>query len=330
MQKSVFIDYVRGLSILTIVIYHLTLDAALPPIWRAIFAFGGAGVHVFFFSSGYGLAKSRYTTYFDFAKRRLNKVLLPYYITVTLIFVLNIFLKIYPSGLSAYLSHIFLYKMFVPEYDISFGGHFWFISTIIQFYLVFPILLRFLKSDKLYLFFASALFISLAYSTIVNFTPYAGERILNGFFIQYLWEFTLGMVIAKSDKLGKMIDQPIIYYFIIAIFCVPLTAFLAIKGGVVGRNLNDIFSFSAYTAISIILYRLAGPLKKFVLWVTSFSYGLYLIHVFILNCFYNAYIISIFGFFTLPVIFVGIILFSYVYNIFLAKVSTVNRIWSTN
>lgn len=41
------------------------------------------------------------------------------------------------SRMGALFSHIFLYKMFVSDYEMSFGGQLWFISTIIQFYIVF-------------------------------------------------------------------------------------------------------------------------------------------------------------------------------------------------
>src|SRR5476651_2161527 len=122
MQKSEFIDYARGFSILSIVVYHISQGLILPTPLRYMFSFGGAGVHLFFFASGFGLALSRYTTYIDFLKRRLNKVLGPYYITVTLIFLINLLTKVYPFGFDAYLSHIFLYKMFIPKYEESFGA----------------------------------------------------------------------------------------------------------------------------------------------------------------------------------------------------------------
>ena len=42
-------------------------------------------------------------------------------------------------------SHVFLYKMFDNELDISLCYPFWFISTIIQFYIFFPLIMRLIR-----------------------------------------------------------------------------------------------------------------------------------------------------------------------------------------
>jgi len=321
MQKSEFIDYARGFSILTIVVYHLSQGLAMSLPFKYAFSFGGAGVHLFFFASGFGLAKSKYTTYFDFLKRRLNKVLIPYYITVTLIFLINIFIKIYPFGVPAYLSHIFLYKMFIPKYDESFGGQLWFISTIIQFYLVFPLILWLLNKEKYKVFFGTALIISLAYSLAVALSPYADLRVFNGFFLQYLWEFALGMIVARTNTLDKIIGMPIWRYFLIALICIPVAMLMVLNGGAVGKSMNDLFVFAAYTSVVIILYRLA-PVSKLILWITGFSYALYLTHLFIFSCFYTPETRAALGGFTLPVVFSGMILFAWAYNWLIIQVTS--------
>ena len=321
MEKSEYIEYAKGFSILTIVIFHLSLAFHLPKLLGYAANFGGAGVHLFFFCSGFGLASSKYIDYVSFLKRRLNKVLVPYYFTITIIFLINIIVKIYPNGFPEYLSHIFLYKMFFSKYEESFGPQFWFISTIIQFYLVFPLLLWLANSGNYKTILIFTLAFSLIYSLIVSLSPYANERVFNGFFIQYLWEFMLGMTVAKTRSLNKLINQPITYYFIIAAICIPLTALLAIKGGRIGKNFNDIFSFSAYTSIVIILYRLIKPFNKFILWISEFSYSLYLIHMFVFNCLFNALVLNTFKLLTVPFIFIIIILAAYYYNFVLIKVN---------
>jgi len=287
-MKSKFIDYARGFSILTIVAYHFLYEFKLPKFLAYAVSFGGAGVHLFIFSSGFGLAGSKYTTYTDFLFRRLKKVLIPYYIVITLIFFINIFVNIYPAGFLEYLSHIFLYKMFVPKYAGSFGVQFWFVSTIIQFYLVFPILLWAVNSKKYKAVFIICFLISISYSTVVSFSPYSKLPIADRFFIQYLWEFILGMIVNRAKLLDKLISQKLIYYVILFIINITITGLLAIKGGRIGQNFNDAFSFIAYTSIVIILYRLGehlkDPFSKFIFWITGFSYTLYLIHMFIWDC----------------------------------------------
>lgn len=54
MQKYNIVDYLRGISIFTIVVMHLCQGYAGGALHKAL-AFGGAGVHVFILCSGFGL-----------------------------------------------------------------------------------------------------------------------------------------------------------------------------------------------------------------------------------------------------------------------------------
>lgn len=38
--------------------------------------------------------------------------------------------------------NLLLFKMFVPELESSMGGQMWFVSTIIQFYLAWPLIVK--------------------------------------------------------------------------------------------------------------------------------------------------------------------------------------------
>ena len=40
---------------------------------------------------------------------------------------------------------MFLFKMFVPSLECAFGGQMWFVSTIIQFYLFYPLIVKMLE-----------------------------------------------------------------------------------------------------------------------------------------------------------------------------------------
>lgn len=54
MQKYNIVDYLRGISIFTIVVMHLCQSHANGTL-NKVLAFGGAGVHVFILCSGFGL-----------------------------------------------------------------------------------------------------------------------------------------------------------------------------------------------------------------------------------------------------------------------------------
>lgn len=92
------------------------------------------------------------------------------------------------------LGNLFLFKMFVPELESSMGGQMWFISTIIQFYIAWPLIVKLININRGYWI---ALFISLSWATIVDILGLSEERVWNSFFLQYLCEFCLGMKLAE-------------------------------------------------------------------------------------------------------------------------------------
>ena len=143
MQRAKLISYSKGIAILGIMLYHLiSCYLARHPIIAKGVSFGGAGVHVFILCSGFGLMYSnirRPLNFIPFIRKRFLKVYVPYIVVVIIAFLLpNVY-----SGFNktmALLSHIFLFKMFIPAYTATFGFQFWYISTIIQFYLFFTVL----------------------------------------------------------------------------------------------------------------------------------------------------------------------------------------------
>lgn len=137
MKKYAIIDFLRGYSIFTIALMHLVSGVVVGALSKAA-AFGGTGVHVFILCSGFGLYLSylkRPVGYGDFLKRRFGKVWIPYAIAV-LLWGVWFLLKDGVFPLKEVASHLFLYKMFSAELDISLCYPYWFISTIVQFYLL--------------------------------------------------------------------------------------------------------------------------------------------------------------------------------------------------
>ena len=121
---------------------HFIQRNRLPEIVNKILSIGGTGVHVFFFCSGFGLLLSnlkKTLKYTEFLKKRFFKVYIPYIVVVSISTLLPYMYD--GNRLGAWFSHVFLYKMFVPVYEESFGP-FWFISTLFQFYFLFVPLVR--------------------------------------------------------------------------------------------------------------------------------------------------------------------------------------------
>lgn len=144
MKKLEVVNFLRGFSIFAIVLMHLVQSYNLPSILMKASSLGGAGVHVFILCSGFGLYLSntfKKLSYFQFLKRRFSKVYIPY-IIVVLISALYYGICCNQNVLMPLLGSVFLFKMFVPSLEAAFGIQMWFISTIIQFYIFFPLIVR--------------------------------------------------------------------------------------------------------------------------------------------------------------------------------------------
>lgn len=146
-RRLAVVDFLRGFSIFTIVLMHLVQSYPLPSFLMKASSLGGAGVHVFILCSGFGLYLSslyKPLNYGQFLKRRFSKVYIPYVIVV-LISALYFGLVCNRDVLMPVLGSVFLFKMFVPSLENAFGGQMWFVSTIIQFYLFWPLIVRLFK-----------------------------------------------------------------------------------------------------------------------------------------------------------------------------------------
>lgn len=278
MRKIELIDYLRGFSIFTIVVMHLCqpyTDGAL----NKAFSFGGAGVHVFILCSGFGLYLSyqkKPVGYRDFLKRRFGKVWIPY-IVVVLLWGIWLLMTNDVFPLQSVVSHILLYKMFSTELDTSLCYPYWFISTIIQFYIAWPLVVKLYRMGGVFL----ALVVSLSWSTLVGVLGYEDMRPWGSFFLHYLWEFCLGMWIAEQIYKGKVFDvqQCKWWWFMMsAIVGMTLTGLMAWNGGFL-KLYNDIPSLIAYLSTLLLIYKVGcGSINKFFIWASSFGYELYLVH----------------------------------------------------
>lgn len=307
-----YVDFAKGYAIFTIVCYHALQKTSLAPVAQKAIVFGGTGVHLFFLLSGFGLALSKNTgSALAFYRRRLTKIWLPYILALSISLLGAYCFGLFPDRWAAWFAGVGLYQMFVESYILSFGGHFWFISAIIQLYFFFPVLLWAKKKlGHNGLFLALSLVVSMIWWLTVFYLNKGQWRTWNSFFLQFLWEFALGMVLADSVARGQQTDndtlQPRFFeqylplypsfspdfrrlgYFLLAgLVFTGLMGAMIFFWGEIGRIFNDIPALIGYTALSMLLYgvglRAWTPLKSFFLWVGSFSYSLYLIHVLVLE-----------------------------------------------
>ncbi|HBC2778135.1 TPA: acyltransferase family protein [Enterococcus faecium] len=95
----------------------------LPAILKKAISIGDTGVHIFFFCSGFGLYLSylkKPITLGEFLQKRFIKIYIPYIIVITV----SVLLPYMTQDLNAakvYLSHVLLFKIFLPVYEESLG-----------------------------------------------------------------------------------------------------------------------------------------------------------------------------------------------------------------
>lgn len=318
MRKLDVVNFLRGYSIFTIVIMHLVGMLGISGIWEKAAAFGGAGVHVFILCSGFGLYLSylrKPLGYVAFLKKRFTRIYMP-------MAVLCVATAVWMAcmGREWFMplwGNLLLFKMFVPELESSMGGQMWFVSTIIQFYLAWPLIVKLFNTwggVKL------ALIISLLWSTTVGLLGYAEERVWNSFFLQYLWEFCLGMKMAEiyHDN-PKALEVPRWKYLLtLCVAGVGLTGIMGFAGWP-WKLYNDIPSLMGYMSLALIIYKVGiKPLNRLLEWTNRFSYEWYLVHMLVFDIIfycigYNA---------PIAVVFVLCLLLSY------STAIAYSRIWS--
>ena len=277
--KLKFVDFARGFAIFTIVFMHLTGGLDIPAHLKKALSFGGAGVHMFILCSGFGLYLShlrRQLSYTEFLSRRMQKVYLPYCIAV-LLWVVYYAIKTHTVSWNSVASHLFLYKMFDSDLDVSICYHYWFVSTILQFYLCWPLILRLMRLRH---GLPAAFAISIGWAALVGFLGLGESRPWGSCFVQYLWEFCLGTELAKNassieDRIRRL---RVPHLALAAAACIAATGAMGVYGGVL-KLFNDFTSLAGYAACALLAYKAGGrPVRRLLEWTSGFGYEWYLLH----------------------------------------------------
>lgn len=285
MKKLELVDFLKGFSIFTIIVYHLLQSLHMPGLGGKLIAFGGTGIHLFILLSGFGLYLSHIykpVSYVGFIKKRIIKVYFPYIVIVLISALITFVLPIYKSSYYAFFGHVFLYKMFDESIMGSYGYPLWFVSMIIQFYVAFSVLTYLKEKTNNTVFIAVSFIVSICWIAFVVFIGKESERVWNSFFLSYLWEFSIGMVLAEAYSRNNNLfelNTKRNNLFIVGVVNCALYAGLALKGGDVGKMINDIPALIGYTSIAIWIYQFRSKLiNSFMLFTGKISYSLYLLH----------------------------------------------------
>jgi peptidoglycan/LPS O-acetylase OafA/YrhL len=279
-----FLDFAKGLAVLSVAAVHYVPWADHGRLAK-ISAAGGLGVHVFVLLSGFGLAvSSRSLDLRSYYFRRVRRVYVPYALTIAIVFALNLRFALYPNdGVYALLGHLFLFKMFDESIIQSLGEHTWFVSLILQFYLVYPLMRAAAERFRPAVFVAGAGCISLAYAVATVLAGVSEQRTFNSSLFTFLWAFALGISAGRKWLKGELErPAPTTLLVAVAVGGILLAATMRQWGGEIGRALNDIPGGLGYFAFLALVYRVVqkGPRALIAAGVAmgGISYEFYLWH----------------------------------------------------
>ena len=306
MKHLAFIDTIRALAVVTVVLYHLC---------KPLVPNGFLGVDVFFVISGfivsYAVSNRNYSSFVgflsDFYARRFLRILPALLICLlvtailTAIFVPEAWLSssIDRTGFFAIfgLSNIYLSQgtdYFSPVTDFNPFTHTWSLGVEEQFYFIFPILFSFwaLKYGSKYL--SVALYALALISSLIFYIVIYNSRPLTAFYMVHarFWELAAGVLCFQTAQILK--SRPIFIPFSIdriktivsSIALVVLTASFYVEIDPTYGWMNNLIAVSATVLLILSMYRVnlsktyylysleARPIRFF----GRISYSLYLWH----------------------------------------------------
>ena len=269
------VQELKGFAILAIVLSHV--GYFLVADHRFLFplsTIAGVGVDLFLFVSGFGLAASAFKNLrppLDFYLRRIDKLFLPLWGALAAFFVLDFYIlgKSYPLGsiFSSFLG-------WFPSADIynDLNSPLWYITLILFFYLIFPLLF----SPKRPVFSAAAI----AAAAYVAF--YLAHPLISGvahLYELHLWAFPLGVAfasMARNKAIGD-INNPLIHYPL-CIFLMLAIGYLALHANI-GAGVLIEQGTSVLTALLVAALFLVKRFEVRLLYLFGiFSYEIYLFH----------------------------------------------------
>lgn len=246
-----------------------------------LFLLGVFGVYLFIIASGFGLMNSKVDSYWAFIKNRIFKIVPFYWFILSIVFVYNLIFDYKNVDFWDYLAHYFFINNFFPDYVLSISAPFWFISTIIQLYLIFPFLKLFLQK------FGAVWLMILAIALKLFLDPYLVSINDGGrFFTEFIIEFSFGMVMFTNlERFENINFKLVILAFLVSVLAVFFVDFPSI----------DSWAYIAYNFISLLFFvfiylvgeRFFAKGRKFIIHLSKLSFAIFLSHHLFLVNFYR-------------------------------------------
>jgi surface polysaccharide O-acyltransferase-like enzyme len=249
-----------------------------------------ASVPIFVMISGALLLNdSRSIPHFQFLKRRISKIGIPLLSWSILYYLAGVFSHHYIFSLNDFIAKLVTAKIIY---------HLWFMYTIVGLYLITPlvkILLQNASKREVEYFLGLWIFASVLMKFMVHRVGFSLEIEL--FFVtNYVGYFVLGYYLIKYHLSKKNI----MYSQISLVLGLVGTFFLTYDGTLKNEGVLDQYWFE-YHSISVlltsvglftlfkdILFKSKQSLNAYLQWFSQASFGIYLVHVLVLNYLYSA------------------------------------------
>ncbi len=258
--------------------------------------FGHYGVQIFLFLSAYGLTKQylkKHQGYYSFIKHRILKIYPAFLLSILL-------LAIYMSQLQDINPITFIqinwesliYKLtfisnFINGELVTIVGPWWFISLIVQFYFIFPLLIKIFEKYGSFSLIVISLFGIILTAQLQPFINIS----LGGTVLAHLPEFSLGIYLAKNTKVSISIYQIIIIVIVFYIanlyktfwYVSDLTALLILLllfQGIILKLKNNSYAIILFIgSISMYIFYINGFLREPLLQAAKNTHNWFLILV---------------------------------------------------
>lgn len=306
------IDFVRGASIILIILYHVYAISALygygpkirVPIVSDILTFGGEiGVTLFFIMSGYGIYFSLDKEYErtgtinikQYFKKRFFRIAPQYYISLAVVLFLTegaVYLS--RNGIKSVLTHCMFVHNFWPDTHGSISGVLWTMGVIVQFYLISILLYKGMKKAPLISIVLSILLTITAKFIIFHVIGTDQYFVYGRQLITALDNFMWGMLLAELDRSKFLMRTNRILPIIMFVLMLGLfSAYILYSSKIIVYG-DSIMSYLWHSILALLL---AGEIfwlsraginferrifRPFML-VSKNEYGIYIWHLLIIN-----------------------------------------------
>jgi len=294
------LDYLRGFAIIAVLMNHIsTYDISQKSLPVAVLnigqiTFSSLGVLTFFFISGMVLANKYYPSVpvRAFYKKRLSTVVPPYLVISTAFIILFAYLFTAPSSSTVVLDYL----------TGSADEALWFVVVILQFYILYPLIVALYRNFETRGFEGRFVLLSLAVQVSWNLLSQLlvnadTSAYLDRVFLSYLFFFVFGMYIARRRGKFYAAIREAPWSLLLSLTAVTFF-FASLAVYAFSKTLNDglshififytvaslawpMLSLTSYKA-SLILSERKGFWPEVMKKLGKASFSIYLLHIFVL------------------------------------------------